>query len=88
MVDARLVISVPLGLRLMAVNLDGDAVDVERHPLQAPPTVFCAQPPRGEFQRALAQSLQVAGLGHDRGEARKRRLRGQPRLCLQRCQPG
>ena len=86
--DARVVVSVPFGLRLMTVNLERQAVDVERDPGQAPAVVMRPQPPRGEFEYAIAQGLQITRLSHHCGEARQRRLRSQSRLRHQRGQPG
>ena len=70
----------------MAMDLDRRTVDIEgdgRHPLATP---LGSDAATGQLQHRLSQNLEVRGLSHQRGKARQRRLRRQPRTA-QRRQP-
>ncbi len=86
-VDPGIVMAIPLRLRLVAVDLDGCAVDIEcdgRHPFAL---TLGPDPAPRHLQHRLAQDLDIRRFRQDRGEARQRRLRGEP-WPLQRRQPG
>jgi len=74
MVDPGPVVAVPLRLRLVSVDLDGQAVDVQRDASAPLPAVLGAQVPTGEFEGGFPQNLQVCGFGQHRRAAGQRGL--------------
>ncbi len=88
MVDPGAIVAVPLRLRLVSVNLDRQAVDVQRDACAPLPAVLGTQVTTGEFKRGFTQDLEICGFGQHRRASRQRGLGGQTGVSCQRRQPG
>ena len=83
-VDATMIMTVPFGLGLMAMDLDGHAVDIECEPLRPFATSFRPSPTGAELQHRLAQHRSVGRRSHDGGKPRECGLGWQAPLPQQR----
>ena len=86
MVDPGPVMAVPLRLGLVAVDLDGQGVHVERDAGMPRAAILGTQVATGEFERGFTQDLEVSGARQHRGAAGQRWLGRQPDLSHERRQ--
>ena len=77
MVDTGVLVVVPLRFRLVAVDLNRRAVDIERDGLHPFALTLGPNSATGHLQHRLAQNRDVRRLRHNRCEARQCRLRGE-----------
>lgn len=86
-VDPSIVVAIPVRPRLVAMHLDGGAVDIQRDRSQLSALPLGLDPAARHLQHRFAQDLVIGRGGRQACEPRLGRLRGRPSP-LQRCQSG